>query len=98
MQSPTGSVVAISSAASTVFSLGMVFLGYWGIHESGTWGVRDYAVVILAMGGFICLGCVPWFATASVERAEDDTKIRIARRAFLCGVTAMWLSVLTSLI
>ncbi|CAM2151200.1 conserved membrane protein of unknown function [Pararobbsia alpina] len=98
MQSPTGSVVALSSAASTVFSIGMVFLGYWGIHESGTWGVRDYVVVLLAMGGFICLGSVPWFATTPMERADDESKIRVARRAFLCGVTAMWLSVLTSLV
>ncbi|HTJ95467.1 MAG TPA: hypothetical protein VL424_20415 [Pararobbsia sp.] len=98
MQSPTGSVVALSSAASTVFSLGMVFLGYWGIHEPGHWLVREYAVVVLAMGGFICLGCVPWLATTPVERADDESNIRVARRAFLCGVTAMWLSVLISLI
>ena len=29
MQFPTGSVVALSSAAATMFSMGMLFLGYW---------------------------------------------------------------------
>ncbi len=30
MKFPAGSVQALSSAASTVFSIGIVFLGYWG--------------------------------------------------------------------
>ena len=98
MQSPTGSVVALSSAASTVFSIGMVFLGYWGIHESGNWGARDYVIAVLAMAGFFCLGSVPWFATTPVANADDESKILVARRAFLCGVSAVWLAVLVSLV
>lgn len=97
MQSPTGSVVALSSAASTVFSLGMAFLGFWGIHESGNWGTRDYVIAVLAMAGFLCLGSVPWLATAPAGD-DDGSKIQVARRAFLCGVAAVWCAVLVSLI
>lgn len=98
MQSPTGSVVALSSAASTVFSIGMVFLSYWGIHEASAWGARDYVVVALALAAFVCLGTVPWLATRPVEGADDVPNIRRARRVFLCGVTAMWVSVVISLV
>ena len=97
MQSPTGSVVALSSASATVFSIGMVFLGYWGLHETGTWGPRDYFIVTLAMAGFACLGSVPWLATTPLKRADDEPGIRMARRMFVCGVSLMWCAVLTSL-
>jgi len=45
MQSPTGSVVALSSAASTMFSIGMIALGYWGLHEPSVWRIGDRVVV-----------------------------------------------------
>jgi hypothetical protein len=54
MPSPTGSVVALSSAASTVFSIGIVFLGYWGVHESSRWAVSHVFVVGFALAGFAC--------------------------------------------
>ena len=33
MPSPTGSVPALSAASATIFSIGIVFLGYWGLYE-----------------------------------------------------------------
>lgn len=98
MQSPTGSVVALSSAASTVFSIGMVFLGYWGITESTAWRLGDVVVAVLALGGFVCLGLVPWFATKPTERPDDESWLRVARRAFLIGVAAMWSAIVVSLV
>ncbi len=98
MPSPTGSVVALSSAASTVFSIGIIFLGYWGVHESTRWSIADVFVAGFALLGFACLGLVPWMATSPVEPETSDVKVRIARRLFLSGVTAIWFAVTLSII
>ncbi|TDN61097.1 hypothetical protein [Paraburkholderia sp. BL10I2N1] len=98
MPSPTGSVVAISSAASTVFSIGIVFLGYWGVHEGTRWSAVDIFIATIALLGFVCLGLVPWMATSSVEPDTGDARIRVARRLFLAGVSAIWLAVATSIV
>ena len=60
MPSPTGSVAALSSASATIFSIGIVFLGYWGMYEPTKWHVGDVMVVVIALIGFGCLGLVPW--------------------------------------
>ena len=96
MQSPVGSVAALSSAASTVFSIGIVFLGYWGIHDQTPWSVGDVVVAALALGGLLSLGLVPWLATSPARQADDESMLRIARRAFAGGVGAVWLAVLAS--
>ncbi|MEW6340850.1 MAG: hypothetical protein RXR20_03120 [Paraburkholderia sp.] len=98
MPSPTGSVVALSSASATTFSIGIVYLGYWGIHEPSPWKFVDALVVLFALGGFACLGLVPWMATRSVEPESSDAGIRVARRLFLSGVSAIWLSVALSIV
>ena len=98
MPSPTGSVVALSSASATTFSIGIVYLGYWGIHEPAPWRFTDSLVVLLALGGFACLGFVPWMATRSVETETGDAGIRVARRLFLVGVTAIWLGLALSIV
>lgn len=97
MQSPAGSVAALSSAAATMFSVGMIFLGYWGLHESSAWHVSDVVVVALALLGFACLGSVPWIAT-SPAKADDESRLMLARRAFLVGVAAVWVSIAVSVI
>jgi hypothetical protein len=98
MPSPTGSVVALSSASATAFSFGIVYLGYWGVHESAPWRFTDVLVVLLALGGFACLGLVPFMATRPVEPETNDAGIRIARRLFLGGVSAIWLAVTLSVV
>jgi hypothetical protein len=98
MPSPTGSVVALSSAASTVFSIGIVFLGYWGLHEQVPWRGVDRIVVGLALIGFASLATVPWFATRSVEPESGDAGIRVARRTFAVGVILIWLAVALSVL
>jgi hypothetical protein len=98
MPSPTGSVVALSSAASTVFSIGIVFLGYWGVHESSRWAASHVFVVGFALAGFACLGLVPWMATSPVEPDTSDVKIRVARKMFVAGMTAVWLAIALSII
>jgi hypothetical protein len=97
MRLPAGSVQALSSAASTVFSIGIVFLGYWGVHEGGRWTAVDVTVVVIALAGFVCLGTVPWLATAPVDDPDDERMQLYARRAFLTGVGALWLAVVASL-
>jgi hypothetical protein len=98
MPSPTGSVVALSSASATTFSIGIVYLGYWGIHEPAPWRFTDALVVLCALGGFACLGLVPWMATRPVESESNDAEIRVARRLFLAGVCAIWFSVSLSVL
>lgn len=98
MQSPAGSVQAISAAASTVFSIGMVFLGYWGLHESTQWKPMDYVVAAFALGGFVFLAAVPWIATAPMRHDEDMSMLMHARRAFLVGVGAVLLAVMLSIV
>ncbi|WP_321788461.1 hypothetical protein [Paraburkholderia sp. J94] len=97
MQTPTGSVVALSSAASTMFSIGIVFLGYWGLHEPSPWRVADRVVVVIALAGFACLASVPWLAT-SPARPGDETRFLLARRVFLAGALAVWMAIALSLI
>ena len=96
MQFPAGSVQALSSAASTVFSIGIVFLGYWGIHEGSHWLSGDSSVALLALAGFACLGAVPWLATSPTEHPDDESRLRLARHAFLGGVAALWLAIVVS--
>jgi hypothetical protein len=96
MKFPAGSVQALSSAASTVFSIGIVFLGYWGIHEGSLWRFGDISVALLALAGFACLGAVPWLATSPTERPDDESRVTIARHAFLGGVGALWLAIVVS--
>ncbi|SMG51279.1 hypothetical protein [Paraburkholderia susongensis] len=98
MPSPTGSVAAISAASATVFSIGIIFLGYWGMYEPTAWRAADVVVVVFALGGFACLGLVPWMATSPVDSESDDSRIRIARHLFLSGVSAIWLAVAVSVI
>jgi hypothetical protein len=98
MPTPTGSVPALSAASATIFSLGIVFLGYWGLYEPTHWRVADIVVFVIALAGFACLGLVPWMATSPVEPETSDARIRIARRLFLTGVSAIWFAVAISVI
>jgi hypothetical protein len=98
MPSPTGSVVALSSASATTFSLGIAYLGYWGVHEPGPWVFKDVLVVVFALGGFACLGLVPFMATRPVAQESDDTGVRTARYLFLAGISAIWLAVMLSVV
>lgn len=98
MPSPTGSVPALSSASATIFSIGIVFLGYWGMYEPTKWRIADHMVVIIALIGFGCLGLVPWMVTSPVEPETNDARIRVARHLFLVGVLAIWLAVMVSLL
>jgi hypothetical protein len=54
--------------------------------------------VLLALGGFACLGLVPFMATRPVESESNDAGIRVARRLFLGGVSAIWLAVTLSVV
>ncbi|MCC8393024.1 hypothetical protein LJ656_10525 [Paraburkholderia sp. MMS20-SJTR3] len=98
MPAPIGSVPALSAAAATVFSIGIAFLGYWGMYEPTAWRAADVVVFVLALSGFACLGLVPWMATSPVEPEGSDSRIRIARHLFLAGVTGLWLAVGISVI
>ncbi|WOD16523.1 hypothetical protein [Paraburkholderia kirstenboschensis] len=98
MPAPIGSVPALSAASATIFSIGIAFLGYWGMYEPTGWRVVDVIVFILALIGFGCLGLVPWMATSPVEPETSDARIRIARHLFLAGVMAIWLAVAVSVI
>ncbi|RKF46612.1 hypothetical protein [Paraburkholderia fungorum] len=98
MPSPTGSVPALSSASATIFSIGIVFLGYWGVFDHSKWRVSEVFVFVFAMIGFGCLGLVPWMATSPVEPETSDSRIRIARHMFLAGVLSIWLGVAISVI
>ncbi|EIF34765.1 hypothetical protein BCh11DRAFT_02571 [Burkholderia sp. Ch1-1] len=98
MPSPSGSVPALSSASATIFSIGIVFLGYWGMYEPTAWRVADVFVFVFALIGFGCLGLVPWVATSPVEPETSDRRVRIARHLFLAGVTAIWLAVAMSVV
>jgi hypothetical protein len=97
MRFPAGSVQALSSASSTVFSIGIVFLGYWGVHEGGRWSFAEVMVVVVALAAFACLGAVPWLATTPVASPEDERMQVRARWAFLLGVAGLWLAVAISL-
>lgn len=98
MPAPIGSVPAPGAASATIFSIGIAFLGYWGMYEPTGWRVADIIVFVLALIGFGCLGLVPWMATSPVEPETSDVRIRIARHLFLAGVMAIWLAVAISVI
>jgi hypothetical protein len=91
-------VPALSAASATIFSIGIVFLGYWGLYEPTKWRVADIVVFVCALIGFGCLGLVPWMATSPVEPENSDVRIRVARRLFLAGVIAIWLAVAISVV
>jgi hypothetical protein len=98
MPSPTGSVPALSAASATIFSIGIVFLGYWGLYEPTKWRPADIVVFICALAGFGCLGLVPWMATSPVEPENSDARVRVARHLFLTGVIAIWFAVAISVV
>jgi hypothetical protein len=98
MPTPQGSVPALCTASATMFSIGIIFLGYWGLQEAGDWTLADKFVAGLAILGFAFLGLVPWMATSPVEPETNDTKIRIARVMFLTGVIAVWMAIVVSVI
>jgi hypothetical protein len=98
MPSPQGSVVAISSASATVFSIGMAFLGYWGINEPGGWTRTDRLIAAFALIGFACLGVVPWMATAPVGPDSPDAKMRIARHLFMAGAAFIWIAIVVAVV
>lgn len=95
MRAPSGAVAGLCSASATMFSVGMAFLGYWGLYEPGGWRSADLVIVILALVGFAALGSVPWIVTTPV--ADDgEEKVVAARRALALGVVLIWLSVFVS--
>jgi hypothetical protein len=98
MPTPQGSVAALCTASATMFSIGIIFLGYWGLQESGDWTVADRFVAGLAIIGFAFLGLVPWVVTGPVVPDTDDSKIRKGRWMFLMGVIAVWGSIVVSVI
>ena len=97
MQFPTGSVVALSSAAATMFSMGMLFLGYWGWHEPLPWRFGDYVVILPALAGFACPSACR-FSPRHDEDPDDESRMFVARRVFLCGASALWCAIVASLV
>lgn len=98
MPMPQGSVPALCTASATMFSLGIIFLGYWGLQEGGSWTTTDRLVAGFAIVGFAFLGLVPFVVTSPVESESDDSKIRFGRGMFLIGVMAVWLSIAVSVV
>jgi hypothetical protein len=61
MPSPAGSVPALSGASATIFSIGIVFLGYWGMYEPTGWRVVDIFVFAFALiGSPVSDSCPGW--------------------------------------
>lgn len=87
VQFPTGSVVALSSAAATMFSMGMLFLGYWGLHEALPWRFGDYVVIVPALAGFACLASVPFLATSPMKTPATSRECS-SRGACFCAAPA----------
>jgi hypothetical protein len=81
-----------------MFSIGIIFLGYWGLQEGGEWTLADKFVASLAIIGFAFLGLVPWMATSPVVPETSDAKIRVARIMFLIGVIAVWMAIVVSVV
>lgn len=98
MPTPQGSVPALCTASATMFSIGIIFLGYWGLQEGGEWTLADKFVAGLAIIGFAFLGLVPWMATSPVIPETSDAKIRVARIMFLIGVIAVWMAIVVSVV
>ena len=96
MQSPQGSVVALSSSSATILSVGVIFLGYWGFMEPPPWTFGDFCVIVPALVGLASLGMVPWIATSPVAD-ERDAKVGLARRLFLLGIGATVLAIVVAL-
>lgn len=78
-----------------MFSIGIVFLGYWGIHEGAHWRSIDVSVALLALAGFACLGSVPWLAT-SPQSAPTMNPACVSHVMPLGGVGALWLAIVVS--
>jgi len=97
MRSPQGSVEGLCSASSTIFAVGMAFLGYWGFLEPAPWRSTDVMVAVAALAGFAALGLVPWIVTTPVVEEGQDKAVP-ARRVFALGVIALWFAVLFSLL
>jgi hypothetical protein len=95
---PQGSVPALCAASATMFSLGIIFLGYWGLQEDGAWTLADNFVAGFAVIGFAFLGLVPWVATSPVAAEGNDSKVRLARMMFLCGVIGVWAAIVVSVV
>jgi hypothetical protein len=95
---PQGSVPALCAASATMFSLGIIFLGYWGLQEAGDWSLSDKFVAGFAIIGFAFLGLVPWMATSPVAVEGNDSKVRFARWMFLSGVIAVWMAIVVSVV
>lgn len=98
MPTPQGSVAALCTASATMFSIGIIFLGYWGLQEGGDWTLADKFVAGLALLGFAFLGLVPFVVTGPVEPDTNDRKIRKGRWMFLVGVIAVWGAIVVSVI
>lgn len=98
MPIPQGSVPALCTASATMFSIGIIFLGYWGLQEGGQWTLSDKFVAGLALTGFAFLGLVPWVVTSPVTSESNDSWIRRGRGMFLIGVVAVWLSIVVSVL
>ncbi|WP_321787460.1 hypothetical protein [Burkholderia pyrrocinia] len=97
MQFPTGSVVSLGSAAATMFSIGMLFLGYWGLREALPWRFGGYVVIVPALSGFACLASVPFLATSPMKTPDDKSRMFVAWRVFPCGASAEWCAIVASL-
>jgi hypothetical protein len=92
---PPGSVQALSSSASSIFALGMAFLGYWGFSQSnGPWKTNDAWVIVPLMLGFLALLTVPWLSTAPLQDGKED--LQTARTCLLLGTILIWAGVLLS--
>jgi hypothetical protein len=98
MRSPEGSVSALSSASATIFSVGLVFLGYWGVHEASPWKFSDVLVTLFALFGFACLGFVPFVATRPVDDTRPVRNMLVARMLFAAGVITVWIAVAISIV
>ncbi|MEI6001563.1 hypothetical protein H3V53_31705 [Paraburkholderia bengalensis] len=98
MPTPQGSVAALCTAAGTMFSLGIIFLGYWGLQEAGGWTFADKFVAGFAILGFAFLGLVPWMVTSPVDSESNDTYIRKGRWMFLTGVVLVWMAIVVSVV
>ena len=97
LRPPPGSVDGLCAASATIFAVGIAFLGYWGFLDPQPWSKLDLLVIAFALGGFAALGLVTWIATKPAAEG-DFSHVTAARKAFGCGVIALWLAVLVSLL